>query len=159
MMVRATVCGLIVGMTLIGCAAKAQPTARPSGRTSATSEPAARGVKKSALSSSLNSNVDPCAMRLHDICAPLLLYYARKQALPEKIDEIAQVPGFDIPELVCPVSGQKYIYNPHGPTGPEAGSHIILYDATPAHAGRRWGIAVKEPARGQALVAKVVMMP
>jgi hypothetical protein len=98
-------------------------------------------------------------MRLHDVCAPMLLFYGRYQTLPDKIDELAQVPGVEVPELVCPVSGQKYIYNVHGPSGTDAGTRIILYDATPAHAGHRWGIQIREPAPGQALVAKVVLVP
>ena len=98
-------------------------------------------------------------MRLHDLCAPLLLFYARYQQLPTKIDELAQVPGISVPELVCPASNEKYVYNPNGPSGREPGTRIILYDASPVHAGRRWGVEVREPTPGQALVAKVVVMP
>ena len=130
-----------------GCAADSKATAK-SDRT-----------KRSSAASPLNSNTDPCAMRLHDACAPLLLYFGRHQTLPANAEELAQVPGVELPQLTCPVSNKKYIYNPHGPSGPETGTRIILYDATPAHAGRRWGIAVKEPAPGQALVAKVVVLP
>jgi hypothetical protein len=69
------------------------------------------------------------------------------------------VPGVTVPELACPVSDQTYVYNPQGPAGLEAGTRIILYDATPAHAGRRWGIVVREPTPGQALVVNVVAVP
>jgi hypothetical protein len=98
-------------------------------------------------------------MRMHDLCAPLLLYYARYQTLPAQIDELGQVPGVSVPELACPVSNQKYVYNLHGPTGPDAGTRIILYDAAPSHGGRRWGVAVRDATPGQALVAKVVVVP
>ena len=135
---------MLLMIEVAGCAAK-----------SSSSSPASSKSKVTRL----NSNTDPCAMRMHDICAPLLLYFGRYQQLPEHIDELAQVPGVEVPELVCPVSKQKYIYNPNGPTGPNPGTRIILYDATPAHAGHRWGIEVREPTPGQALVAKVVVMP
>ena len=147
----------VVGLVLAiaGCAAKPQAggggwspgessTTRVAGRTSPESS---------------DQNVDPCAMRLHDLCAPLLLYFARNQQLPSSAEELKTVPGFESLELTCPVSGENYAYNPHGPTAPQAGRRFILYDATPAHAGRRWGIAVGEPNAGQALVARVMAMP
>ena len=96
---------------------------------------------------------------MHDVCAPLLLYFGRYQRLPAQVEELAQVPGVTVPELACPVSGRPYVYNPQGPAGLEAGTRIILYDATPAHAGRRWGIVVREPMPGQALVVNVVAVP
>jgi len=137
-----------------GCAGKKQPPAGSRATTKKT-----QSSRAPASSSRLNSNTDPCAMRLHDLCAPLLLFYARYQQLPTKIDELAQVPGVSVPELACPASGAKYVYNLNGPSGRDAGTRIILYDATPAHAGHRWGIEVREPTPGQALVAKVVVMP
>jgi len=145
---KTTTTRLAVAMLLMigvaGCAA------------SSTSSSSASSKSKSTR---LNSNTDPCAMRLHDVCAPMLLYFGRYQRLPEHADELSQVPGVDVPPLVCPVSNEKYIYNPHGPSGTVSGTRIILYDATPAHAGHRWGIEVREPAPGQALVAKVVLLP
>lgn len=152
-MVRArTLAGavMLVVAALAGCAAEPRATTKPD---------RPQAAAPSSGSPRLNSNTDPCAMRLHDVCAPLLLFYGRYQMLPQRIEELAQVPGVDVPELACPVSNRKYVYNPHGPSGPDAGTRIILYDAAPTHAGRRWGIAVREPTRGQALVAKVVVVP
>jgi hypothetical protein len=153
---------LMIGVGVAGCGAKAQPTAtadRSGKPTTASASSSSKSKSRSKPPPRLNSNTDPCAMRLHDTCAPLLLYFGRYQQLPEKIDELSQVPGVDVPPLVCPVSGEKYVYNPHGPAGTDKGTRIILYDATPAHAGRRWGIQVREAAPGQALVAKVVVVP
>jgi len=138
---------LMIGVA--GCAAKSSKSSSSSSASASSQSKATR----------LNSNTDPCAMRLHDVCAPLLLFYGRYQTLPEHIDELSQVPGVEVPQLVCPVSNQKYIYNPSGPSGPNPGARIILYDATPAHAGHRWGIEIREPSPGQALVAKVVLVP
>ena len=124
-----------------------------------SSSPQAEQAKARASAERWNSNTDPCALRLHDACAPLLLYFGRYQRLPARADELAQVPGVTVPELACPASGQPYVYNPQGPAGLDAGTRIILYDATPAHAGRRWGIVVREPSPGQALVVNVVAVP
>ena len=154
---RVTV-ALLLMIGVVGCAADQEAKTKPDrAKQSASSKSASSSAK--SKSPRLNSNTDPCAMRLHDVCAPLLLYFGRYQQLPEHVDELAQVPGVDVPPLVCPVSGEKYTYNPHGPSGPNPGTRIILYDATPAHHGRRWGIEVREAAPGQALVAKVVIMP
>src|SRR4051812_44635882 len=126
MMTTTTATRLAMAMLLMigvaGCAANSKSSSSSSSSSSAS--PKSKGTR-------LNSNTDPCAMRLHDVCAPMLLFYGRYQTLPDKIDELAQVPGVEVPELVCPVSGQKYIYNVHGPSGTDAGTRIILYDATP----------------------------
>jgi hypothetical protein len=145
---------IAVAMAAAGCAGNKQPAAGSRATTKKT-----QSSRAPAASSRLNSNTDPCAMRLHDLCAPLLLFYARYQQLPTRIDELAQVPGVSVPELVCPASNEKYVYNPNGPSGRDAGTRIILYDASPAHAGHRLGVEVRDPAPGQALVAKVVVMP
>jgi hypothetical protein len=156
---RTLVITLAMLMLAAGCAAK--PQAGGGGKSSATSAAATTTrpskVSKTPAHASAR-NVDPCAMRLHDLCGPLLFYYARFNMLPPKAEDLAAMPGFDVPAIACPVTNKPYLYNPHGPTGPDPGSRIILYDAA-AHDGRRWGIAVTEPEPGQALVAKVVVVP
>jgi hypothetical protein len=48
--------------------------------------------------------------------------------------------------LICPASHQPYVYNPLGLQSPKGGERrLIVYDATPAHHGRRWGITVAPP--------------
>ena len=43
---------------------------------------------------------DPCATRLHELCGPLLLYYATNRSLPAKLEELNTV-GMDMPpELI-----------------------------------------------------------
>jgi hypothetical protein len=100
---------------------------------------------------------DPCPKRLHELCGPLLLYYATNYHLPESIDELQRVPGFEsVGPYVCPVSGKPYIYNPKGIRSPRITSFAVLYDAEPTHAGYRWAIVVEEPSGNAALQAKVV---
>ena len=153
-------CAWMIALTMWVVAAGTGCSAKPQAEDAPRSSVALSDVASTQAGvEAFDPNVDPCAMRLHDLCGPLLLYFARHESLPATADELMGMPGLDVPELACPASGQKYVYNPHGPTGPQAGTRIILYDATPAHGGRRWGIAVSEPQPGQALVARVVVLP
>ena len=151
---RVLACLILAAALVGGCASKPQP-ASAAKSSKATTEPAPSSKTPAHASA---RNVDPCAMRLHDLCGPLLFYYARFNALPSRSEDLATMPGFDVPAIACPVTKKPYLYNPHGPTGPDPGSRIILYDGQ-SHDGRRWGIAVTEPQPGQALVAKVVVVP
>src|SRR5450432_971101 len=97
------------------------------------------------------SNTDPCATRMQDICGDLLLYYAVNHHLPAQLSELADLPDVGtLPEFICPVSHQPYIYDRAGIPLPEQQSRIVLYDATPAHSGLRWGIALNQPQAGKA---------
>ncbi len=101
----------------------------------------------------LNSNSDPCAMRLHEMCAPLLLYFAQNHILPEDPSILAD-------EFTCPVSHARYVYNRDGFPAPRDSSlRVIIYDAKPVHEGARWGIAVVVPHGDAPLVAKVIVIP
>ena len=103
---------------------------------------------------------DPCSSRLHDICGPLLLYYATNLRLPKSLDELKQMPGFEsINDYTCPVSGKAYVYNPRGVRGPNVSQIAVIYDPEPTHNGYRWAIAVEEPQGNEPLQAKVVAWP
>ena len=104
-------------------------------------------------------NLDACASRMHDICEPLLLFYATYHRLPNSLDELRALGGFENMVYACPVSGLPYVYDPVGVVPPpgSSGAKIILYDATPAHHGLRWAITIVEPSdRSGALVTKVI---
>ena len=85
---------------------------------------------------------DPCATRLEDLVTPLYEYYVRFHRLPDKLEDVSAVADITtVLNFNCPASGRPYIYNPVGLQA-QAGDilHLILYDATPAHHGRRWGV-------------------
>jgi hypothetical protein len=106
------------------------------------------------------SNTDACAMRLHDIAGALLFYYATHHALPERLDELGRLPGFEnIGEFACPVSRQPYIYNPTGILNPDGQSRLVVYDAAPSHSGLRWAVSIIEPSDNAPLIAKVIAVP
>jgi len=109
------------------------------------------------------TNNDPCANRLHEICGTMLAYYQQNRRLPDNLDELRQVPGFDLSndEFTCPVSRLPYIFDPKGiPAPASVGGRIILADATPAHSHLRWAVSIVEPGpSGGALVAKVIAVP
>ena len=107
------------------------------------------------------SNLDACAMRLHDVfCSAFLLYYAQHQQLPSSLQEMKDLPGLDQSDVfTCPVSKKPYVYNPFGITFPQQKSLVILYDPAPSHSGMRWAISVVEPQGLEALVFKVIALP
>jgi hypothetical protein len=103
---------------------------------------------------------DPCATRLHDLCGPLLHYYALNRRLPDELRELQGLAGAD-PALSfdCPVSARPYVYVPGGfPWGDKPG-FIVLHDAEPSHSGFRWAVVVEEPRGNQPLLTRVVAVP
>ena len=106
------------------------------------------------------SNTDPCALRLHDFCGPLLLYFGANHDIPPDTDALMQIPGFaDAGPFECPVSHKPYVYNPQGLPTSNPSLRMILYDAEPSHRGMRWAVAIQAPREGQPLVAKVIAVP
>jgi hypothetical protein len=120
---------LLVAMIAAGCQTAATPNRQPS------------------------AAIDPCADRLHDICGDLLLYYAARGKLPDRIEDIR---GADTTPLICPVSGRPYLYNPGGLLIPGLEGRLVLYDPLPFHSGLRWGIMAEPGGEGEPLALRVV---
>ncbi|HYE21133.1 MAG TPA: hypothetical protein VEA69_21985 [Tepidisphaeraceae bacterium] len=106
------------------------------------------------------ANTDPCATALHDLAAPLLMYYQANGKLPPDLAAVRQNPAFDESmSLACPVSRRPYVYNAAGiPAGGNKG-RAVLYDALPTHGGMRWALTIVEPEGQRAIVTKVVALP
>ena len=103
---------------------------------------------------------DPCAERLHDACGQLLLYYSTHQELPQGLDDLSELgPELGAPPLVCPTSGKPYVYDRQGLQVPGWPGRLVVYDAEPCHAGRRWGIVAEPPQPGKPLVVRVARPP
>ena len=115
------------------------------------------------------SATDDCATQLHNICGPLLTYYAINRRLPSQLEELRNAPGADADlSFTCPASGKPYVYRPEGVTvvvtvpqkrnenRPDFRGHVILFDPEPSHSGHHWAIAIDEPKLGQPFLAKVV---
>jgi hypothetical protein len=85
---------------------------------------------------------------MQDICGALLEYYVVNHHLPTVLQEL-QGFGDTGSELnfTCPISGKPYVYVPDGLAIPNVDRRLVLYDATPAHNGKSWGIVVT-PALG-----------
>jgi hypothetical protein len=146
---------LCLSAVLGGCKGPAKQ-AKQSGNITAQSRPAPVPVDPSTPI--LTSN--PCANRLHDICGALLLYYAVNRHLPDQLNDLARMPGFEhVNDFTCPVSKKPYVYNPTGILDLEKNTRIIIYDAAPSHGGTRCAISVVEPRGNEALVTKVVGLP
>jgi hypothetical protein len=122
---------------------------------------------------------DPCAAQLQDICEALLMYYAVKRELPPSLDELARymARGGTQLQLICPISGQPYLYNRNGPllsnslwltdnTGRSVNvsnqmtlGHMVVFDPSPAHQGERWAIVFGKDTRGTSPVASPFRIP
>ena len=104
--------------------------------------PTAPPVEASAIAG------DTCDIRLHELAGALLQYYVLNHHLPERLDELAPFAEPDTEfHTTCPVSGQPYVYAPAGRTRQGSARVLLVYDATPAHKGIRWGLLVS-PAEG-----------
>lgn len=142
---------LSLAALLGGCGDKPPQTTSSKGPVSA--RPPERGGSKQIPV----SNTDPCAMRLHDLCAPLLLYYGMNHSLPPRLEDLRQVTGFaDEVVLTCPTTNRPYVYNPVGVINPNQVERVIIYDAEPHSGGIRWAISIIEPRGNEALIAKVI---
>ena len=107
------------------------------------------------------SNTDACAMRLHDICGALLLYYFNHFELPESLADLEPISEDQpLPPMICPVTQVPYIYSIDGIYLPERDSWIILYDPAPAHSRMRWAVTVQQPPdETEMLITKVIALP
>jgi hypothetical protein len=125
-----------------------------------TAKPSLRPVSTEKLSLAPIKNDDACATRLQDsICEALMFYYLKHHQLPDRLEDLRQLPGFANIELTCPVSKLPYVYNPIGIMTPNNDPRLICYDAAPSHSGMRWAIVMIEPQGSVPLTLKVVGVP
>ncbi|HEX4794410.1 MAG TPA: hypothetical protein VH370_11490 [Humisphaera sp.] len=121
---------------------------------------------------------DACAARMQDMCGSLILYYATKKHLPERLDELSSfnIGGSPL-QFVCPTSNQPYSYDPNGPMlgnsvwlvndvgqtvnlGESVSvGQMVVYDTTPAHNGQRWVIVFGRDRSGTTPVAQPYLIP
>lgn len=86
--------------------------------------------------------IDGCSDNMHDLSGCLLQYYVLHQEFPATLEELRPLvdPDQKLP-LTCPVSGKAYLYTPRGLHAMGETRSLVVYDATPAHDGKRWAIA------------------
>ena len=103
---------------------------------------------------------DPCAVQLHELCGPLLMYYSLNKRLPQRIDDLRTIAGPDPNvQFNCPHSGKAYVYDPIGISWPNQRGRAVIYDPEPSHAGMRWTVMIEEGPPGTPLVTRVVAFP
>jgi hypothetical protein len=128
-------CGVLVAMAAGGCQTSA-PQTRKTG-----------------------AEIDPCAERLHEICGHLLLYCSLNGKLPDELSDLKGAEATPLPPLTCPTSGKPYVYNREGLPIPGRQGRLVVYDAAPSPAGKRWGILVDVVAGDRPLSARVILVP
>ena len=166
----AAVAATLLACALAGCVTetKQEPGRRPAvvktsqrgqradaGRDAAAQPPS---LVRDAVGERPNELTDPCAGRLHDLSGLLLMYYALNKQLPARLEDLAPLADGEF-TAACPTSGRPYVYVPQGLQSGSGGERsLILYDATPAHGGLRWGIFVAPPREGQPPATWVILM-
>ena len=104
--------------------------------------------------------LDECAERLHKLERHLLKYYWQHDGLPESLDQLQRASGVgELPPLVCPISGEPYLYRPEGAGLTGRSGQVLMCDATPAHSGRRWSIVVTTSGSKGPMVLNVIALP
>ncbi|HEV8378052.1 MAG TPA: hypothetical protein VGP99_04325 [Tepidisphaeraceae bacterium] len=105
------------------------------------------------------SPLDPCPERLHDIAGALLNFLVQYNRLPPTLEDLPPIKGGTPLVLSCPLSNQKYMYNPDGIKFPP-NRWAIVYDPAPSHSNYRWAIVFSESSKqGQAPIPSVLAIP
>ena len=119
--------------------------------TTATAQPQSPAKQMAAL-----SPLDPCPERLQDLAGALLNFMAQYNRLPPTLEDLPPMkPGTPL-ALTCPLSNQKYIYNPDGIKF-SGNRWAVVYDPAPSHSNYRWAIVFAAPKQqGHAPVPTVI---
>jgi hypothetical protein len=156
---------VVTALAIAGCVSETRPLGRGDGRSALPdSKPQTKQerwvVRPYEAGTTPVSAHDPCSNRLHDLIGSFLLYHAMNHRFPDRLEELKSV-GADVsPEaLSCPACNKPYVYEPRGLTLHNKNHHFILHDPEEAvvpHKGLRFGLAVQDPGKGEAMVIKVV---
>src|SRR3954471_6112833 len=92
------------------------------------------------------SPLDPCPERLHDLAGALLNFMVQYGRLPPTLEDLPPVKGAGPLVFTCPLSNQKYLYNPNGIKFPP-NRWAVIYDPAPSHSNYRWAVVFSEPAQ------------
>ncbi len=104
-------------------------------------------------------DADPCAANMQQIAGALLLYYATKHQMPERLRDIIPMADSDTLKLECPASKMPYSYSPEGLRAEGKTKVIVVYDAAATHSGVRWCIVMSAPKSPVNRSLEVVAMP
>jgi hypothetical protein len=146
----------LILLLMAGC----QPQATRPSSVAATTGPVERVAPPSKLTPEQQAAVDPCALRLQDICGAMLTNYIIHRSLPEKLDDLKTLAdvGTDL-KFTCPVSNLPYVYIPAGLQSMGRTKRIVLHDAEPSHDGNRWCVLMAPIRGGKAPYLEVILVP
>ena len=118
----------------------------------------ASGGTQRARSDAVDTNA--CARQLHAIAGAVLLHYAIHKRLPDDLEGLRGMADIDQElSFTCPVSGERYTYNPTGLEYQGREERLIIYDASASHRGARWGIKAVAPHGTHPAATYVVQLP
>lgn len=146
-------CSILICTALFACV-----TSKPDAQSS-VSKTATRADSKDNQPVALK-DFDQCAGNLHEFAGLFLMYYASHQKMPPTLkDVLSMADPAALPSLVCPASGQPYVYERRGYRRIGDERLLVLFDRQPAHNGSFQALLMSPPAPGQPLKTWVVSLP
>jgi hypothetical protein len=105
------------------------------------------------------SPLDPCPERLQDLAGAMLNFLVQYGRLPPTLEDLQPVKGAAPLILTCPLSKQKYVYDPNGIKFPP-NRWAVVYDPAPSHSNYRWAIVFSEARQqGATPIPSVLAIP
>lgn len=108
-------------------------------------------------------NLDPTAMHLHDVAGRLLLFCAKYDRLPAKLEDLEPLPGDNgKPSAIDPATGEKFTYTPDGLKPKSLPGRVIAYQAVTKSRGSRWALLFNDKlkeARVQRVADSALLRP
>src|ERR1051325_5450444 len=103
---------LLSSILLLGAGCTSETTSNRSGAQQHKST-SSNTVSKTPVHTAALSPSDPCPERLHDIAGALLNFLVQYNRLPPSLEDLKPMKGESALVLTCPLTNQKYIYNPN----------------------------------------------
>jgi hypothetical protein len=144
-------------LSVCGCATE---TSVQHGQFSSPGDNGDSQVDPSKLTPTQLAVINPSAAQLQNIEGLLLEHYLISRTLPDQLADLASLADIDEPlNLVCPTSGQPYVYVRSGVPLPGQDKRIVVFEPTPSKDGKRWCILMSTPAPRQAMWMDVLEVP
>ncbi|MEX0775583.1 MAG: hypothetical protein WD042_07690 [Phycisphaeraceae bacterium] len=101
-------------------------------------------------------NVNPVALRLHDLAGPLLEYFAVYRQFPAALEDLrtARIVSSDA-VLTDPSSGLRFAYTPDGPTVPGYTGRLLASQSDRSDPRGVWVLLVSQPKGARHWIAEV----
>ena len=116
-------------------------------------------IPPSAADSLAEAN-DPTAVHLHELAGRLLEFKALNQRLPDKLDDLGDIPGTTPrPAGLDPATGKAFVYLPQGPKFKSLPGRLIVYQSTSTGRAGSWCLLINDQNSDGRIVTYVQRVP